>query len=90
MPRKLLFLLLLLTACTDGEQMRRDLATLQTRNEADSLLTDSGQADTLTDYFGHHWLSRIYGQMGELLYFNQLPYNALEAYQYAYQHPYPV
>ena len=45
------------------------------------------QADTnRLDSLGCHHLSRIYGQIGELLYNNQLPYNALDAYQYAYKY----
>jgi len=44
-------------------------------------------ADTTNlDSLGHHWLCRIYGQMGELLYRHQLPRKALEAYKKAYSH----
>lgn len=40
------------------------------------------QADTTNlDSVGYHYLSRVYGQMGELLYNHQLPHNALHAYQ---------
>lgn len=121
----LLLLSLLLAACADGERMRHDLAALQERNQADSLLTDSVLAMRLADYFdrhgtqnerleahyllartwadlgqapralhafhraaeqadttrldslGCHHLSRIYGQMGELLIANCLPYQAI-------------
>jgi hypothetical protein len=132
----LLALCMVLASCTDGGQMRCDLANLQARNEADSLLTDSLLALSLTKFFdshgttnerlqahyllartwtdlglapraleayhtaaeqadttaldslGHHWLSRIYGQMGEILYNYQLPYNALDAYNSAIRHAY--
>ena len=44
-------------------------------------------ADTTNlDSLGNHWLSRIYGHMGELLFTHQLPKNALEAYKKAYRH----
>ena len=36
----LLLTLLLLLSCTDGERMRRELAGLQARNQADSLLSN--------------------------------------------------
>ena len=69
-------LLLLLAACTDGQQMRRQLAELQARNQADSLLTDDSLALALTDYFdrhgtaneqmlAHYLLGRTYDDMGE-------------------------
>ena len=69
-------LLLLLAACTDGQRMRRQLAELQARNEADSLLTDDSLALALTDYFdrhgtaneqmlAHYLLGRTYADMGE-------------------------
>ena len=47
-------LLLFLAACTGGDRMRRDLARLEARNQADSLLTDSVLAQRLADYFAHH------------------------------------
>ena len=51
----LLSVLLLLTACVgSGEQMRRDLAALQEKNLADSLLIDSTLALRLADYFDNH------------------------------------
>ena len=44
-------------------------------------------ADTTNlDSLGNHWLSRIYGHMGELLFLHELPYNALHAYQNAYRY----
>ena len=69
-------LLLLLAACTDGQRMRRQLAELQARNEADSLLTDDSLALALTDYFdrhgttnermlAHYLLARTYADQGE-------------------------
>ena len=126
--------MLLCIGCTDGDRMRRDLARLEARNQADSLLTDSVLAQRLADYFAHHgtqaerleahyllartwadlgqapraldayhtaaeqadtthldslschFLSRIYGQMGDLLYFYQLPRNALYAYRTGSSH----
>ena len=39
---------------------------------------------TCLDSLSNHWLSRIYGHMGELLYRDYLPKNALLAYQRAY------
>ena len=50
----LLLTLLLLLSCTDGEWMRRELAGLQARNQADSLLTDDSLALALCDYFDRH------------------------------------
>ena len=47
-------LTMLLAACADGRQMRRDLDALQQRNQADSLLTDSTLAMRLADYFTNH------------------------------------
>ena len=45
------------------------------------------QADTSRlDSLSHHWLNRIYGNMGILLYNNQLPYNALQAFLEAHKH----
>ena len=45
------------------------------------------QADTTNlDSMGCHYLSRIYGQMGELLMVHQLPYNALKAFDEAYHY----
>ena len=128
-------LLAVVVACgSDGTYMRQQLAELQDKNLADSVLTDTTLAETLATYFddhgtqnerleahyllartwtdvgdapraldefqkaaaladttsldslGGHWLSRIYGQMGELLYQHQLPRNALTAYQKAYQY----
>ena len=137
MLRKVFFIvvtMLLCIDCTDGDRMRRDLARLEARNQADSLLTDSVLAQRLADYFAHHgtqaerleahyllartwadlgqapraldayhtaaeqadtthldslschFLSRIYGQMGDLLYFYQLPRNALYAYRTGSSH----
>jgi len=71
-----LLLLLTLAACTDGERMRRELAGLQARNEAGSLLTNDSLALALTDYFdrhgtaneqmlAHYLLGRTYADMGE-------------------------
>ena len=127
-------LLAVVVACgSDGTYMRQQLAELQDKNLADSVLNDTTLAETLAAYFddhgtlnerleshyllartwtdvgdapraldefqkaaaladttsldslGGHWLSRIYGQMGELLFQHQLPRNALMAYQKAYQ-----
>ena len=51
----ILTILSLLTAsCTDGEGMRQQLADLQMRNQADSLLTDDSLALALCDYFDSH------------------------------------
>lgn len=72
----LLLTLLLLLSCTDGERMRRELAGLQARNQADSLLTDDSLALALCDYFdrhgtanekmlAHYLLGRTYADMGE-------------------------
>ena len=66
----------LLLSCTDGERMRRELAGLQARNQADSLLTDDSLALALCDYFdshgtaneqmlAHYLLGRTYDDMGE-------------------------
>ena len=66
----------LLLSCTDGERMRRELAGLQARNEAGSLLTDDSLALALCDYFdrhgtanekmlAHYLLGRTYDDMGE-------------------------
>mgnify|MGYP002621609904 CR=1 FL=1 len=71
-----LLLLLTLAACTDGERMRRELAGLQARNQADSLMTNDSLALILTDYFdrhgtpneqmlAHYLLGRTYADMGE-------------------------
>ena len=128
-------LLAVVVACgSDGTYMRQQLAELQDKNLADSVLGDTTLAETLASYFddhgtqnerleahyllartwtdvgdapraldefqkaaaladttsldslGGHWLSRIYGQMGELLFQHQLPRNALMAYQKAYQY----
>ena len=57
MFRKVFFIvvtMLLCIGCTDGDRMRRDLARLEARNQADSLLTDSVLAQRLADYFAHH------------------------------------
>jgi len=65
-----------LLSCTDGERMRRELAGLQARNQADSLLTNDSLALALTDYFdrhgtanermlAHYLLGRTYADMGE-------------------------
>ena len=72
------FLLLLLTvvACTDGNNMRRQLQALQERNQADSLMTDLDQAARLCQYFdshgtpnermlAHYLLGRTYADLGE-------------------------
>jgi len=83
----ILLLLILLTSCTDGERMRRELADLQARNEADSLLTDDSLALALCDYFdghgtaneqmlAHYLLGRTYADKDELP-------QALSAYQEA-------
>ena len=80
-------LLFLLAACTDGQRMRHELAELQARNQADSLLTDDSLALALTDYFdrhgtaneqmlAHYLLGRTYSDMDELP-------QALSAYQEA-------
>lgn len=72
----LTFISLLIASCTDGAQMRQQLADLQTRNQADSLLTDDSLALTLCDYFdshgtsnerllAHYLLARTYTDMGE-------------------------
>ena len=130
----LAFVLASVVACSNGDEMRRQLSELQARNQADSLMTNDSLALTLCEYFdsygtpneqmlahyllgrtyadmgeapraldeyqhaasladttnldslGHHWLCRIYGQMGELLYRHQLPRNASEAYKKAYSH----
>ena len=66
----------LLLSCTDGGRMRRELAGLQARNQADSLLTNDSLALALCDYFDHHGsanekmlahylLARTYTDMGE-------------------------
>ena len=53
----------------------------------DAFHTAAEQADTTRlDSLSCHWLSRIYGQMAELLYRNQLPYNALIACKHAYRY----
>jgi len=64
-------------ACSNsGEEMRRQLNELQTRNQADSLMTDDSLALTLCDYFdshgtpneqmlAHYLLGRTYADMGE-------------------------
>ena len=52
MLRKVFFIvltMLLCIGCTDGDRMRRDLARLEARNQADSLLTDSVLAQRLAD-----------------------------------------
>lgn len=50
----LAFCLLLATACTSGSRMRQQLADLQARNAADSLLTNDSLAHALCDYFDSH------------------------------------
>ncbi len=50
----LTFCLLLATACTSGSRMRQQLADLQARNAADSLLTNDSLAHVLCDYFDSH------------------------------------
>lgn len=50
----LTFCLLLATACTSGSRMRQQLADLQARNAADSLLTNDSLAHALCDYFDSH------------------------------------
>ena len=50
----------------------------------DAFHTAAEQADTTRlDSLSCHWLSRIYGQMGGLLYNHQLPYNAIDVYDKA-------
>ena len=50
----------------------------------DAFHTAAEQADTTRlDSRSCHWLSRIYGQMAELLYNYQLPYNAIASYRKA-------
>lgn len=72
----LTFVSLLIASCDDGERMRQQLADLQTRNQADSLLTDDSLALALCDYFdshgtsnerllAHYLLARTYTDMGE-------------------------
>jgi len=129
----LLLLLSVLFSCTNGEQMRLQLAELERQNRADSLMTDDSLALVLADYFDRHGtaneqmrahyilgrtyydldrqpealnayqdaadyadttaqdcdyytLCRVHGQMGELFYNQQLPRNALIAFQQAYYH----
>ncbi|MBQ7239588.1 MAG: hypothetical protein IJS20_12440 [Bacteroidales bacterium] len=58
----------------------------QTPRALDAFHTAAELADTTRlDSLSCHWLSRIYGQMGGLLYYNQIPYNAIAAYKKAYQ-----
>ena len=72
----LTFISVIVASCTDGERMRQQLADLQARNQADSLLTDDSLALTLCDYFdshgspneqmlAHYLLARTYTDMGE-------------------------
>ncbi len=78
MKHVVVFLLLLLTvvACTDGNNMRRQLQALQERNQADSQMTDLDQAARLCQYFdshgtpnermlAHYLLGRTYADLGE-------------------------
>ena len=71
-----LLLLLVVTACSDGDSMRRQLQELQARNQVDSLMTDLNQATTLCDYFdrhgtpnermlAHYLLGRTHADLGE-------------------------
>jgi tetratricopeptide (TPR) repeat protein len=125
----LLTLVLTLTACHPGRhaRMQARLASLQARNQADSLLTDLQLAQSLAEYFDDHGtaneqllayyllgrthadrgeapaaiaayhdameradttakdcefiqLAKVYGQMGELFYWQNLLQNALWAY----------
>ena len=72
----LTFISVIVASCTDGERMRQQLAELQARNQADSLLTDDSLAISLCDYFdshgspneqmlAHYLLARTYTDMGE-------------------------
>ena len=72
----LTLLLVLFAACTDGDRMRRELAQLEARNQADSLLTDSVVAQRLADYFdshgsqaerleAHYLLARTWADLGQ-------------------------
>jgi hypothetical protein len=73
---RLFLLVLLVAACTDGRQMRLQLAGLEARNRADSLMTDDSLAQALADYFdrhgtpneqmrAHYILARTYTDLGE-------------------------
>ena len=72
----LLLSVLIVTACGDMGRMRSELANLQARNQADSLLTDDSLALVLTHYFdrhgtpnermlAHYLLARTYVDQGE-------------------------
>ena len=72
----LLLSVLIVTACCDMGRMRSELANLQARNQADSLLTDDSLALVLTHYFdrhgtpnermlAHYLLARTYVDQGE-------------------------
>lgn len=50
----LLLSLLSLVACTNGSRMRSELAALQARNQADSLMNDDSLALVLTNYFDRY------------------------------------
>lgn len=72
----LLLSVLIVAACGDMGRMRSELANLQARNQADSLLTDDSLALVLTHYFdrhgtpnermlAHYLLARTYVDQGE-------------------------
>ena len=72
----MLLSVLIVAACGDMGRMRSELANLQARNQADSLLTDDSLALVLTHYFdrhgtpnecmlAHYLLARTYVDQGE-------------------------
>ena len=76
LPIAICLVLASVVACSNGDEMRRQLSELQASNQADSLMTDDSLALTLCEYFdsygtpneqmlAHYLLGRTYADMGE-------------------------